>query len=131
MGVAYLITKRQFYFLGKNDAPVLVNIFAPDTLTVVDSLAFGMAVKAYDAQGLSDIKTVYFITYKPDGTTTGTEFPLFDDGLYPDEIADDSLFTAGFKVTAANTKGTYRFRFMAKDRSGDSSIVLNHFLTLR
>lgn len=131
MNGRHKITSQKFFFLGKNDAPVLSNLSAPDTLTVVDSLAFAVAVKATDAQGRSDIRSVYMVSYRPDGTTNGIEFPLLDDGIFPDNDANDSVYTAGFKVTSANTKGTYRFEFKAVDRSGAVGNVLNHFLLLR
>ena len=52
------------------------------TLAVVtDTTIILTSINVFDENGLSDIDKVYFVVYRPNGTTSGAQNVLFDDGL--------------------------------------------------
>jgi hypothetical protein len=118
-----------------NIAPVISDdIIEPDTAIVNDTTKILTSVKVFDENGLSDIDKVYFVVYRPDGTTSGTQNTLFDDGnlsLHGDQIAGDGIYSLIIQITSSNTKGTYRFQFQAKDRGGKLSNIINHFVLIQ
>lgn len=116
-----------------NKPPVISDLVAPDTVTVTDTMSIFMSVKASDPNGLSDIQSVYFITYKPNGTTNGTQFEMKDDGNTSadgDVKAGDGIYSIIINVTYQNPKGSYRFDFEAEDRSGSISNVISHNIVI-
>ena len=133
-----------FYFKNGQDnlPPVISNsIIDPDTLVVTQQTLIFTSVEASDPNGSSDILEVYFVVYKPDSTTNNYKWLLLDDGsccpLPPfnevsgDLIAGDGIFSRKIQVDQSNQKGTYRFEFRAKDRIGDLSNILNHFVLIQ
>lgn len=119
------------YDNGQNNiAPVISNEFIdPDTAVVTTSQVILTSVKVFDANGLSDIEKVYFIVYRPNGTTNGIQNLMFDDGdvsSHGDQIAGDGIYSLIIQITSSNTKGTYRFEFAARDRGGKLSNIINH-----
>ena len=77
---------------------------------------------------------VYFIVYKPDGSTNDSQLELFDDGNIDDHgdlIAGDGIYSRLIQINETNDKGTYRFEFQAKDRSGKSSNIIDHFVLIQ
>ncbi len=123
------------YENGQNNiAPVISNIIAPDTVEVQspNSLIL-LSIQASDANGLNDIKSVSFISYRPDGTTSGNKVELYDDGnsTNGDAVEDDGIYSVVIQVTPSNTKGTYRFVFQASDRGNKLSNKLEHYITLK
>ncbi len=82
-----------------------------------------------DPNGASDILEIYFIVYRPDGTTNNNKVLLFDDGKPEngDVIAGDGIYSRLIQVDQSNQKGTYRFEFRAKDRLGDLSNIIKPF----
>ena len=87
-----------------------------------------------DPNGANDILEVYFKVYKPDGTTNDIKVFLFDDGNTQengDLIAGDGIYSRLILVDQSNDKGTYRFEFQAKDRSGELSNIINHFVLVQ
>ena len=90
--------------------------------------------KAMDSNGVNDIKEVYYIVYKPDGSTSGAKLLLFDDGNIEDHgdlVAGDGIYSRLIQINETNDKGTYRFEFQAEDRSGDLSNIINHFVLIQ
>jgi len=68
---------------SQNHPPVVDSVTAPDSVQVQDSSAilFTIYATASDPDGINDLKTVYFDTYKPDGSPSkGNPFPMYDDG---------------------------------------------------
>ncbi|MBZ0200170.1 MAG: hypothetical protein K8H86_09905 [Ignavibacteriaceae bacterium] len=123
------------YENGQNNiAPVISNLTAPDTVEVLapNSLIL-LSIEAADANGLNDIKSVSFISYRPDGTTNGNKVELNDDGnsANGDAAADDGIYSVVIQVTPSNTKGTYKFVFQATDRGNKLSNTIEHHITLK
>lgn len=118
-----------------NIAPVISNsIIDPDTLVVTDTTVIQISVQAEDQNGLSDIESVYFKVYKPDGTTNNNKVELFDSGniqLHGDQVAGDGIYSLKIQVDQSNMKGTYRFEFQAIDRGKKLSNVINHFVLIQ
>jgi len=108
-----------------NIAPVISDIIVdPDTITVTDTVAILTSVKAIDKNGQDDIEKVYFIVYKPDGTTNNFQIEMFDDGnvlTNGDQTAGDGIYSRIIQVDQNNAKGTYTFKFRAKDRGAKFS----------
>ena len=80
-----------------------------------------------------DILEVYFIVYRPDGTTNGNKIQLFDDGDSEngDVTAGDGIYSRLIQVDQSNQKGTYRFDFQAEDRLGALSNIVNHIVLIQ
>ena len=114
-----------------NSAPVIDSVYASDTITVSSSSVTAyLEVQVSDADGASDVAQVYYTTLKPNGDTNGP-FYLADDGVLPDLYAGDRIYTAGMTITSSVTKGTYRFDFQAKDKSGAVSAIKSHYITIK
>lgn len=135
-GISKLVATSSFIFNNGQDnlAPVISNtVIDPDTAIVNDTTVIFTSVDAIDSNGANDILEVYFIVYKPDGSTNNTKLFLFDDGKleHGDKIAGDSTYSLLIQVDQSNDKGTYRFEFQAKDRSGELSNIINHFVLIQ
>lgn len=125
-----------FYFKNGQDnlPPVIANtVIDPDTVVVTQPTVIFTSVEASDPNGLNDILEVYFIVYRPDGTSNNSKVFLYDDGTseHGDVTAGDGIFSRLIQVDQSNQKGTYRFEFRAKDRIGDLSNILNHFVLIQ
>ncbi len=120
---------------NSNIAPVISNtVVDPDTVVVTTTTVILTSVQAYDQNGLNDIEKVYFVVYRPDGTTNGNQNILYDDGNlteHGDETAGDGIYSLLIQIDQSNTKGTYRFEFRAKDRGGKLSNIINHFVLIQ
>lgn len=124
------------YNNGKaNIAPVISNtIVDPDTVVVTTTTLILTSVQVNDQNGLSDIEKVYFVVYRPDGTTNGNQNILFDDGNlsdHGDQTAGDGIYSLLIQISSTNLKGTYRFEFQAKDRGGKLSNIINHSVLIQ
>lgn len=113
-----------------NVAPVISDaLVEPDTVVVTDTIAILTSLRVFDDNGLNDIKEVYFIVYRPDGSTNGNKVFLYDDGnltLNGDQTAGDGIYSRIISVNQTNAKGTYRFEFKAFDRGGLQSNIINY-----
>jgi hypothetical protein len=116
-----------------NQPPVITNFIMPDS--AADRTPFSFHVNVSDANGLSDIKGVYFFAYKADGSIMSngagdTLFSLHDDGNladFGDQVAGDGVYT--YLITFVDAaKGTRKFLVFAKDRNGASSDTLIHYI---
>lgn len=133
-----------FYFLNGQDnlPPVISNsVIEPDTVIVNDTTVIFTSIEAMDPNGKSDLLEVYFKVYKPDGSTNNFKWLLLDDGsccpLPPfnqvsgDVTANDGIYSRKIEVNQGNDKGTYRFEFQARDRLGEISNIINHFVLIQ
>lgn len=115
--------------------PQLSGLYAPDTIFVqVPKSVVFMSINASDPNGLNDIKQVYFISYRPDGTTSGEKNQMFDDGDTQndgDVKAGDGIYSILIEVTPDNNKGTYRFDFRAVDRTSKLSNLISHNIVVQ
>jgi len=137
-----------------NEPPEIANtVVDPDTAVVTTATVIFTSVEASDPNGQNDILKVYFIVYKPDGSTNGSELELFDDGVYKpdgstngselelfddgnvddngDLVAGDGIYSRLIQVDETNDKGTYRFEFQSIDRGGKSSNIIDHFVLIQ
>jgi hypothetical protein len=118
-----------------NIAPVISNdIIEPDTLVAFKTVAIQISIKAEDQNGLNDIESVYFIVYRPDGTSNNIKLDLFDSGnisLHGDQTVGDGIYSLKIQVDQNNMKGSYRFDFQAIDRGKKLSNIINHFVLIQ
>lgn len=124
------------YRNGENNiAPVISNAFIdPDTLVVNTTTTIQTRITVFDGNGLSDIKEVYFIVYRPDGSTNNIKTQLYDDGNLStngDLQAGDGIYSRKIQVNETNAKGTYRFEFKAIDRGGLFSNIINYLVLIQ
>jgi hypothetical protein len=121
----------------QNIPPVIKNVRAPDTLIVpgADTLKIVLSVDVSDANGREDVLSVFFNTFKPDGSpSSGNPFQMFDDGnvvANGDLVKDDGTFSRIIILPPGTTKGKYRFDFQAIDKSDESSNIISHFMVLK
>lgn len=123
-GDAYDIVIQQYQ--GSGHPPVLSNLVIPDTINTSQITQFQISVRAVDADGQNNIKSVHRIT------GIGNVYALNDAGLNGDAVANDSIYTETVSVSPPPPAGTYTFRFEAVDQEGlksntliDSIVVLN------
>jgi hypothetical protein len=143
-GSTQQVALRTFFFNNGQDniSPVISNtVIEPDTVVVTQPTVIFTSVEASDSNGVNDLVEVYFIVYRPDSTTSNNKTILLDDGsccpIPPsnltsgDLIAGDGIFSRTIQVDQTNMKGTYRFEFQAKDRSGTLSNIINHYVLIQ
>jgi hypothetical protein len=131
------IARGSFYYDNgqPNLPPEIANtVVEPDTVVVTEPILIFTSVEASDPNGQNDILKVYFTVYNPDSTTSGSEIELFDDGEVDangDLLAGDGIYSRLIEVDETNTKGTYRFEFRARDRGGNLSNKIDHFVLIQ
>jgi hypothetical protein len=134
VGEIFKVAGNSFVFdNGKgNSAPAISDLTAPDTLIVgSSSVIFTITIRVSDPDGQSDIRKVYFKSYRPDGTTSGSTFTLKDDGqTYGDVTAGDGIYTITPQLPSTTARGTWRFEFKAEDRRKAESNIINHLITI-
>ncbi len=116
---------------------------AISNLTMPDSVSFGVSfaftVKAEDPNGLSDIASVFYKLYRPDGTLVVnsqgiSEFTLSDNGdtdVTGDVTAHDGIFTNQLAIPSGQQTGKWKFAFQARDKSGLVSNIIQHNLVVK
>jgi hypothetical protein len=112
-----------------NIPPVIDNaIISPDTLVVNDTTLIKVTVEAFDEDGQDDIELVYFLVYRPNGTTSGNQNILYDNGVHSvgDDVPGDGIFSRVIFVDQSNAKGIYRFEFRARDRRKALSNIISY-----
>ncbi len=124
------------YNNGQDNLPPVIqnDVVDPDTLVVTAATVIFTSLDASDPNGQNDIEMVYFIVYKPDGTTNGAKVELFDDGDTEnsgDLVAGDGTYSRLIQVDETNDKGLYTFEFQAKDRGGKLSNTIDHFVLIQ
>ena len=136
-GESKVVALSGFQFNNGQDnlSPVIANtVVEPDTVVVTDTTVIFTSVEAMDSNGVNDLKEVYYIVYRPDGSTSGAKLLLFDDGNAEengDLVAGDGIYSRLIQINETNDKGTYRFEFQAEDRSGELSNIINHFVLIQ
>ena len=131
------VAESNFNFNNGQDnvAPVISNsVVNPDTVVVNDTTVIFSSIEVLDQNGTNDILEVYFIVYRPEGTTNGNKIQMFDNGNTSengDLIAGDGIYSRLIQVDETNQKGTYRLEFQAEDRSGALSNIINHYVLIQ
>jgi hypothetical protein len=114
-----------------NDPPALSELSAPETVSRSSGQPIVLTVRADDPQGITDVRSVFFNTTKPDGQpSSGNPFAMFDDGSSGDAAAGDGIYTVTISITPQNMTGDYRFDFFAEDLAGLLSQALTHYITV-
>ena len=118
-----------------NNAPVISDISMPNAVSFGTSFIF--SIKVNDGNGLSDIDSVYYQLFKPDGTLiinsqNISKFPLSDigdTGTTGDVTAGDGIYTNKLTFPAGQASGSWKFQFIAVDREGlQSNIITQHIV---
>lgn len=112
-----------------NYTPVIENINAPDSVErpITGEEYVYIHVTVSDANGLDDIKTVYFQVEDNDNPGNWSDgFLLFDDGNeeYNDNVSGDGIFSGGFSINISNDLTTNYFRYIAVDYSDAQSEIV-------
>lgn len=130
-----------------NAQPVIAFVSQPDSAFVPfgsDTTFITIAVTVNDPQGIDDIRTVSFGSYRPDNSYVGS-YDLYDDGsaivrtIYAgynavsgDTTAHDGVYTITIPITNASARQTFRdFKFQAQDRAGEVSSVVTKRIYLK
>jgi hypothetical protein len=80
------------------------------------------------------MESVYFVVFRPDGTSNNIKVDLFDSGnitAHGDQTQGDGIYSLKIQVDQNNMKGTYRFEFQARDRGKKLSNIINHFVLIQ
>ncbi|RMF59593.1 MAG: hypothetical protein D6748_06075 [Calditrichaeota bacterium] len=117
----------------ENLAPTLRVVELPDSFQrpPIGTEIIDVRVRVVDPQGLADISNVSMSIYRAGGDTSFIE--LFDDGDFAnhrDQEAGDGIFSRGLLVAANSTADLFIFEFLAEDRVGNFSPVVNDSLRI-
>jgi hypothetical protein len=111
---------------AKNDGPQVSDVVAPDSIQKGTQDSSFASVKVQDPQGFDDIDAVYYVVTKPDGTSNGIKFPLYDDGQAYDSTAGDGIFSTAIAAPLSTSQtGNFIFSFAAMDSKGATSNTIN------
>jgi hypothetical protein len=111
---------------AKNDNPIVSGVVAPDSIQKGIPDSSFASVKVQDPQGSEDIEAVYYVVTKPDGTSNGIKFPLFDDGQGYDSTAGDGVYSTAIAAPLTTSQtGNFIFSFAAMDSKGATSNTIN------
>ncbi|MCH7497531.1 MAG: hypothetical protein IH971_06750 [Candidatus Marinimicrobia bacterium] len=133
-------TSQESVILGLiNIRPVILSVSAADTLRLPpEGFVTVDTIRAVvdDPDGLSDIRSVSFLTLKPDSTLGNDGLPveLADNGDlvgWGDATAVDGLFSRIILLQAEAALGTYIYSFVAKDFRGAVSDTVKHTVVVQ
>jgi hypothetical protein len=107
-----------------NQSPTVSGLIAPDSIVVPSSgeNVEVLSVFVTDPDGLCDINSVYFSSFKPNGSpSSGNPFAMFDDGnipLHGDTVANDGRYSLKIAINSGQTTfGPFKFVYEAIDNS--------------
>jgi hypothetical protein len=107
--------------------PTLSAVNLPDDVNRLASTPILLSVRVLDSAAVP--ASVYFITTKPDGSTSGP-FAMFDDGnatSHGDQTAGDRIYSLVITINSSNQLGDYRFDFYADAGTAKSDTWLFRF----
>jgi hypothetical protein len=117
------LTEEKSVLFSDNEPPVLANVSAPDTFSVLTPDQLVM-VTVIDTNGQDDIQRVYFRSRNIVTGVEKNEGSLFDDGNgldHGDLKAGDSIYTARLDAgMAVGKKGDFDLIFFADDSFGET-----------
>jgi hypothetical protein len=93
-----------------NHPPIISNLFAPITISLLNTTTFSISLKVLDPDGQQDIKSV--LRFTPSGKILR---------IYAE---NDSIYSEIVTLNPPPSLGPYLFRFCAVDRSNDTSNIL-------
>jgi len=129
--------------------PIISNLTAPDSATQQDTsyVNIYLNITVSDSNGSGDIQSVFYYSFKPDGTLANNGDPIFmfDDGHndnnsegnndHGDAVAGDGIYSIIVQLPPKNAasvpKGTYRWEFQARDREGILSNKIIHNILIK
>jgi hypothetical protein len=116
-------------------APVISKISAPDIVNAKEKNQVLITAEVSDPQGLSDIDTVQFRIFLPDGQEAeNSPQVMADDGnttLSGDLVAGDGIFSSVLQLpTAGVAPIDFKLVFQAQDKSNSFSAPVEHVLTI-
>jgi hypothetical protein len=117
-----------------NYPPKISDEYFPASVNIGQKFFF--SVKAVDQNGPTDIDSVYYKLYRPDGSLVVnsqgiSKFLLFDDGVTTitgDLVSQDGIYSNALTFPAGQPLGSWRFELQARDRSGEYSTKISHNL---
>ena len=109
-----------------NDPPAIFDLIAPSSMKLIpDDFAYDtLYISASDAQGLNDIREVYFHSLKPNGEYANSGNPLYLTNK------GEGLFSYILMLPYESLPGDYTFTFEAVDKSDAKSNQITHILTV-
>jgi len=122
--------------VAQPEPPVISNLSAPDTVQIVPGQVVQVliTIEVTDPQGLSDIDFVRFRSFLPNSNEAGdSPIGLADDGntfSTGDEVAGDGTYSRIINLPPTALRGDFRFVFEARDKSGLSSNIIEHIMTV-
>lgn len=134
-GAAQAVEVNVHVMPQSNEPPALLNLVAPDTIQQkVPPDTIFISVVADDRQGLDDVDSVWYRTYRPDGSLSkDTSYYLYDDGTHGDSTSGDGTFTSGILSPPPDPSkvGDWRFEFWSRDIHGAVSDSLDKYIYLK
>jgi len=118
-----------------SDAVITPDTINIDTLTPVSGtymISATIRAKASDLDGQGDLQSVTAQVFRPTSGSAFSEQPLRDDGVAPDQAANDSIFSGSVQFTLIRAQaGPYRIQISARDSRGflSNSLVPTFFAT--
>ena len=119
--ISFITCDKKSVDVGK--APFLSDLSAPDSILRDSTVVGYIFISADDPEGPENIDSVYFQVTKPDGSTNGWLFRMYDNGQAGDSVSGDGRYFYLLTTSPANQLGTYTFTFGARDKEGN---VSNH-----
>lgn len=114
-----------------NLPPIVSDLHAPRTILVpvTGSNTGVLSVLTNDPDGRCDINSVFFNSFRPDGSiTNGSPFTMFDDGnisVHGDTLAGDGRYSLKIEISSMQTTlGFFKFNYQAQDRSNLLSNII-------
>lgn len=97
----------------ENLPPRIISITSPDTvfITGMDTVSFFFIIQVDDPQSRLDLDSLIWAVSRPrsdggEGDTLLAQDHCFDDGVSPDTLARDGIYTAGFSAHRGNVRTT-------------------------
>jgi len=115
----YSDTLSQDISFDTMEGPFIYNLITPDSLLKGSTDPAYLFIHAWDSHGLDEIDSVYFTTMRPDSTSSGYVFLMYDDGAvssHGDSTAGDGIFSLGIQSPSSDAQsGLWTFTFTARD----------------
>jgi len=110
--------------------PYVYNLIAPDSLQKGSPDTAYLFLSVWDPQGHGNIDQVYFTVTKPDGSSSGVGYLMFDRGDNGDSVAADGIYTLGILAPSPeNQSGDYIFQFTAVDDDSNFANIIDKVIT--
>jgi len=110
--------------------PYVYNLIAPDSLQKGSPDTAYLFLSVWDPQDHSNIDQVYFTVTKPDGSSSGIGYQMFDRGDNGDSVAADGIYTLGILAPLPeNQSGDYIFHFTAVDYDSNFANIIDRVIT--